>query len=96
MSGEDNAYQRQGGPAFPAMAPAAEDIYGNDVTSGMSLRDYFAAQAITHRSLLAETPSRVADWAYSIADAMLAERAKSNVHPFESVDEGQNTPGGLK
>lgn len=21
---------------------------------------------------------------------------KSNVHPFESVDEGQNTPGGLK
>ena len=45
----------------------------------MTLRDYFAAQAITGMwSNLANkmTPSEAAAFAYETADAMLAERAK--------------------
>lgn len=51
----------------------------------MSLRDYFAGQALT--GMLSQPadranveaydyPERAAAWAYSFADAMLAERAK--------------------
>lgn len=60
-----------GGPAFPVTD------YCDEKPSGMTLRDYFAGQALA--GLLhtppfdAETNARIA---YQVADAMLAERAK--------------------
>lgn len=76
--------KNDGGPAFPAITPPGENIYGTDVTSGMSLRDYFAAQAIS--GMMQGHPYRDgagAGWqadmawtAYSIASAMLATRSK--------------------
>ena len=62
-----------GGPAFPCT-----DAKGF-VSDGMSLRDYFAGQALA--GLLAfpgkDFPSSViALGAYDVADAMLAEREK--------------------
>ena len=62
-----------GGPAFPAMLPG-----GNYCTPGMSLRDWFAGQALA--GLLAsgdwdETP--IPD-AYVFAQAMLEQRERRN------------------
>ncbi len=64
--------------------PSTEPIYGNDVigvkqTSGMELRDYFAAQAL--QGLLNEANSdfaddAIAELAYSLADAMMEARDK--------------------
>jgi hypothetical protein len=63
---------KTGGPAFP-----------NNLTPGMDLRDYFAAKALPaamHEAsalyVKGPTPEYVAELCYSIADAMLAERAK--------------------
>jgi hypothetical protein len=79
MSAQDN-----GGPAFPdsvAVGPAG-DLYGS---TGMTLRDYFAAKAmqamITKSSGQDSTGGKagvplIAGYAYEFADAMLAERAK--------------------
>lgn len=76
-----------GGPAFPR--PASVDTSGGtlpdgDVVvgefTGMSLRDYFAGQALAG---IVGDPGRsgsfqsLASDAYSFADAMLAERASS-------------------
>ena len=61
-----------GGPAFPG---ERVDMRFMDRAPGMSLRDYFAAQALAMfnpgipRKIIAET-------AYALADAMLAERQK--------------------
>jgi len=75
-----------GGSAFPQPGwidsdgshhfPA--DGYG---MGGMTLRDYFAAAALAHPSThdqpAYDTPTdHAAAWAYSVADAMLAERSK--------------------
>lgn len=82
--------KKTGGPAFPSQA----DVYKSEETGtlvrlkpegcdGMTLRDWFAGQALT--GMLASAP--VADrskpnhkgWAanaYAFADAMLAERSK--------------------
>jgi hypothetical protein len=88
-----------GGPAFPLTQPAAifdgERVhadgsvtpagwFGNAAISGMSLRDYFAAQAVSGM-LANERPISIsphlfaneASLAYSIADAMLKARAAS-------------------
>jgi hypothetical protein len=44
---------------------------------GMSLRDYFAGQALAHLYTQDEgNVTNVAEWAYVVADAMLAERDK--------------------
>ena len=61
-----------GGPAFPS------DRFGE---LGMSLRDYFAGQALAGQ--LAEPdsgkePEYIANWCYRYADAMLAERQKGS------------------
>ena len=68
---------KTGGPAFPDPAPR------EDGWSGMTLRDYFAGQALIGlaRSSAEQTvddygPGHVASDAYSFADAMLAEREK--------------------
>lgn len=62
-----------GGPAFPV---------GNDIIqggAGMTLRDWFAGQALA--GILVNdgksSPLAYAAWAYDLADAMLIERAKS-------------------
>jgi len=65
-----------GGPAFPFSALArrqlVESIYRDN--EGMSLRDWFAGQALA--GLCARTPDASSAWAYQLADAMLAERSK--------------------
>jgi hypothetical protein len=82
-----------GGPAFPSHEPwekwdevRAQYRTVTDPHGGMSLRDYFAAQALAMMTPqiallgppLDGTPSDewLARCAYQIADAMLAERAK--------------------
>ena len=73
-----------GGPAFPGIAldgPHPPNGWVRAAESpGMSLRDWFAGQALS--GLLADPemnapPEPVAKVAYSYADAMLAERAKA-------------------
>lgn len=77
-----------GGPAFPG--PVAANQFGHPVYArhdGMTLRDYFAAQALigfamhmdshTRRKYLDGTAEgREAAAAYCLADAMLEEREK--------------------
>jgi hypothetical protein len=65
-----------GGPAFPAPAYAA-----NITDKGMTLRDYFAAQALagmlTRKESDGWTNREVAGDCYSYADAMLAAREEA-------------------
>lgn len=76
-----------GGPAFPRpMGHNREPHYQgratNDPQRGMSLRDWFAGQALT--GMIAYAAARegaflfdaIAEDAYILADAMLAERMK--------------------
>ena len=77
MSNEDN-----GGPAFARAADDGE-LWGSD---GMSLRDYFAGQALAgltanekHMAGISQLSvemivSTLAAHAYEVADALLAER----------------------
>ena len=65
-----------GGPAFPQTAQV-EFLRQN----GMSLRDWFAGQAIgcaAYSGFLRENERwpDLSRWAYKLADAMLAERSK--------------------
>ena len=70
---------KDGGSAFPLSGPLTTSD-----NPGMTLRDYFAAKALAGMELTAEdnmgcgsfwySASRLAKRAYSIADAMLAER----------------------
>ena len=66
-----------GGPAFPINAIDWRDI-PNHPAPGMSLRDWFAGQALNHPCSQcddsAERPAKAAEWAYELADAMLAAR----------------------
>jgi hypothetical protein len=77
-----NMYYDDGGSAFPwppvGTGDPRDGMAGG--SSGMSLRDYFAAAAL--QGLLAESHSMGmidcdARAAYQYADAMLAERAKT-------------------
>lgn len=75
-----NAIKNNGGPAFPT--PDTEVLGGVSVGNpGMSLRDWFAGKALQGMAQwrqLKEIESQedVASTAYSVADAMLAERIK--------------------
>ncbi len=69
-----------GGPAFPVpdtYHPNGQVQYGS---SGMSLRDWFAGQALCGIMASGKGTSNVEVWgaphAYALADAMLAERAR--------------------
>lgn len=72
-----------GGAAFPQQLDVDHEFHGSD---GMSLRDYFAGQALIGMfamntdvpvDVLARSErSQFAQHAYKMADAMLAERAK--------------------
>jgi len=60
-----------GGPAFPR-----EDYQtnGGRGQQGMSLRDWFAGMVLMGMPM--GSPASRAEWAYQVADAMLAERSK--------------------
>lgn len=62
-------------PAFPVVC---ENGLGH-VSEGMSLRDWFAGQAISNPKFLELKPEAAAAYAYWYADAMLAERSKPGV-----------------
>lgn len=75
-----------GGPAFPVVISIDADTGGGDwpvhsvnSTDGMSLRDYFAAAALTgllaHPNQSTDVPA-FAKAAYHFADAMLKERIR--------------------
>lgn len=70
------AFDLPGGPAFPISIPGC----GDNGCAGMSLRDWFAAQAIQRMISLCEDrdggwdPVAVASGCYAIADAMLDYR----------------------
>lgn len=64
-----------GGPAFPARR--RRDPAEPPPLSGMSLRDYFAAQAIVGAVALNIYADQIAHEAFRIADAMIAERNAS-------------------
>jgi hypothetical protein len=62
---------KNGGPAFP----------DSDGQTGITLRDYFAAKALKTRPWSVrpyDTRSEIAKDCYAMADAMLAEREKTN------------------
>ena len=79
--------EKNGGPAFPSVLYSHERAE-NWSTDGMSLRDYFAGQALL--GILSGPASRervpMTEWfdappiAYQLADAMLSARA-SQVQP---------------
>jgi hypothetical protein len=64
-----------GGAAFPV---TASEYGGNGTEYGMTLRDYFAAKFLCGRAAVPGSvdPAIDAEFAYRVADAMLAERAK--------------------
>jgi hypothetical protein len=67
-----------GGPAFPRVPWDVND-YTGDGSPGMSLRDYFAGQALQGQLAdfnCGKEPEYIAHWSYRYADAMLAEREK--------------------
>lgn len=79
-------YTGTGGPAFPATLEQlighqdnGVPVYGKDSYLGMTLRDYFAAQALQGVTVGSEVidPTGCAKWCYEMADAMLAERNKT-------------------
>ncbi|WP_343638963.1 hypothetical protein [Roseateles sp.] len=70
-----------GGPAFPNVPDGAGDKW-SDWDKGLSLRDYFAAQALAgieasqgNSGHFVSTAEKVALRAYELADAMLKARA---------------------
>ena len=81
--------EQDGGPAFPDQGQRMEGNgqWNQQWSSGMSLRDWFAGQALagilpatdneSGRSAFTETePSWIAQKAYELADAMLEARKK--------------------
>ena len=64
---------KDGGPAFPQNDALINRINNHD---GMSLRDWFAGVAVHEMSSCEITKKNIAEAAYALADAMLAEREK--------------------
>lgn len=72
MSTDTRNMSDGGGPAYPV----SWSMDGETVAvPGMTLRDYFAGQALANRYTDDErSAGKVAEWAYQVADAMLEER----------------------
>jgi hypothetical protein len=62
---ERRAFKAAGGHAYPTEG---------DCETGMTLRDYFAGQALATIGESPNTPKAEAEFAYRMADAMLARR----------------------
>lgn len=80
MSENDNGYASimmmiDGGPAFPVTTESGVEGL-TTVYFGISVRDWFAGQAISGNRLNCATPKEMAEFAYMVADAMIAERNK--------------------
>ena len=65
----------------PYVFPSTNSVKLGDYVTighpGMTLRDWFAGQALAHQYTQHDGDSKMAAaWAYAIADAMIAERAK--------------------
>ena len=79
---EQRDSQKNGGPAFPG-PPIEVTSLGSRVphADGMSLRDWFAGQALSGLIAAPEYDGRNCDeyagWAYKHADALLAARSKA-------------------
>lgn len=74
-----NTPHDDGGPAFPVTPPATVEHPGHYYITpvahqGMTLRDYFAAFAMSARMQLGGLEETIADDAYAQADAMLKAR----------------------
>lgn len=73
---------KNGGPAFPIPLNPGSSYQGHAECDGMTLRDYFAAKAVSAVwNRLSDMPADeavdfTAEIAYKIADAMLKERNK--------------------
>ena len=78
--------KHDGGAAFPSPGVVIVEEYGDEgetrqrqqgAYEGMSLRDYFAGQALTSLAALYEVNGNfaLAERAYQMADSMLAARA---------------------
>ena len=68
-----------GGPAFPVPEHLDERGNGHEQSIGMTLRDWFAGQALASMTIAPDYSkgpcnASMADRAYHIADAMLAAR----------------------
>jgi hypothetical protein len=78
MNDEKTHLETGGGPAFPNPEMSVSHFGHAEGYTGMSLRDYFAGQALV--GLLAghysDFPREAPIKAYQIADAMLARRAE--------------------
>ena len=79
-----------GGPAFPADMERRDPItgeWGEKPPQGMTLRDYFAGQALA--GFLAGNwggECEAAQWSYSQADAMMKARATPPQQTKEGID----------
>jgi hypothetical protein len=67
-----------GGAAFPVFDSVKHGDYYVNTATGMTLRDWFAGQALTGRSFgnTSFDYQKVAERCYAIADAMIAEMDK--------------------
>lgn len=75
---EKLTFKENGGPAFPSshnsFASGGSGGGGGYSSQGMSLRDYFAAQAMQAMIARRDPSGYVPGWAYEMADAMLEAR----------------------
>ncbi len=68
---------KDGGPAYPVRIGSQHDQYL--ASTGMSIRDYFAAAALMHEYTRHDSdPHKIAEWAFQVADAMLKARESSH------------------
>ena len=71
-----------GGPAFPLTEDAVCHKNRDFAMQGMSLRDWFAGQAMANANYRMVNPAHQARLAYDLADAMLAERRRPAAWSF--------------
>lgn len=75
---------KTGGPAFPVAGHMLGEHLGGQLAHGMTLRDYFAGQALARFTWgddgrapsLEHVAEHLASACYAFADAMIAERSK--------------------
>lgn len=76
---EEPVRPTDGGPAYPSQqGECADGTWNQTYEQGMSLRDWFAGQALAGLCALpcAVDPEKDARLAYKLADAMLRERER--------------------